>query len=446
MADVKQFIMEARNQGISDDEIYNYLDQKGMLQGVQKEAQTQAIMQEGQKAQEFLEKPFYKQEPSKYLGRVAKELPTGIAQTFIKKPLQFLISTAEVPETIATGKATQKEYQVPLVGKFKSFQSEAEKRAGRIIDDKDPLYYALAPFAEVPMAAAELAQLGKFATATARVAGRVVKGIGGAVYKVPFSTTAKEAPLVQAYKANVPFLTRLKLALQGTTSPQKPLTAAETALKQKGLGGIGTQTGIGVRAKRASKNIWEQVINPKLKSVTNKVDMSSFFNEVEKTIIKNNPELSRRNDLLNSLNALKEDYKGVGKVSYEELQKFKEGWQKFIPDKAYKGQPIAGSFNDVKNIARSIARNKIISQLGQETKEAYLDYGNLKGLMSMGQKASQVGVVPTGGSFTGISAIYHTAVTPIATITGKTIYRIGQGLEFVGKAGAKTLGELFRGL
>ena len=31
MADIKQFITEARNQGVSDDEIYNYLDQKGML-------------------------------------------------------------------------------------------------------------------------------------------------------------------------------------------------------------------------------------------------------------------------------------------------------------------------------------------------------------------------------------------------------------------------------
>src|SRR3990167_4087581 len=31
MADIKQFITEARNQGVSDDEIYDYLDQKGML-------------------------------------------------------------------------------------------------------------------------------------------------------------------------------------------------------------------------------------------------------------------------------------------------------------------------------------------------------------------------------------------------------------------------------
>src|SRR3990167_4679910 len=41
MADIKQFITEARNQGISDNEIYDYLDQKGMLKDMQKEAQPQ---------------------------------------------------------------------------------------------------------------------------------------------------------------------------------------------------------------------------------------------------------------------------------------------------------------------------------------------------------------------------------------------------------------------
>jgi len=112
MADIKQFITEARNQGISDDEIYDYIDQKGML----KQAQSQTIMQKGQKAQEFLEKPFYQQKPSEYLGRVAKELPAGLAETFVAKPLKFLASAAEVPQTLATGKATQKTYKAPIVG------------------------------------------------------------------------------------------------------------------------------------------------------------------------------------------------------------------------------------------------------------------------------------------------------------------------------------------
>lgn len=38
MPDIKQFILEARNQGVSDDEIYDYLDQKGMLQGALEQA------------------------------------------------------------------------------------------------------------------------------------------------------------------------------------------------------------------------------------------------------------------------------------------------------------------------------------------------------------------------------------------------------------------------
>ena len=47
-----------------------------------------------------------------------------------------------------------------------------------------------------------------------------------------------------------------------------------------------------------------------------------------------------------------------------------------------------------------------------------------------------------GGTGGLLSEIVSKAVTPVGTIAGNVVYRVGQGLEFIGKAGAKTLDEV----
>lgn len=266
------------------------------------------------------------------------------------------------------------------------------------------------------------------------VASKILKAVGKGVAEAVIPISAKEAKLLQAYQASAPFWKRVFAGAEKV----KPNVAGATAFN-KGL--LGTESMVGVQAKAGADNLWKNLIGPSLKQSPQKVGIKEFFAEAQKQIIKLNPEISRQKDLLNALNAFKKDYKGIGTISLEKLQSFKEGWAKFVPEKAYKGLPIAGAFNDVKDILADNARKKIYEALGGTVKQAYFDYGNLKGLQELGQKAM------TGGKFKGgfgsfWNAVKDVALVPIGTIGGQVIYKVGSGIELFGKAGATFIKDI----
>jgi hypothetical protein len=66
-------------------------------------------------------------------------------------------------------------------------------------------------------------------------------------------------------------------------------------------------------------------------------------------------------------------------------------------------------------------------------------YENLKAL---GQKAMTGGKLKVGfGSFW--SAVKDMGLVPAGTVGGQAIYKVGQGIELIGKPGAKTVSDLF---
>src|SRR3990167_4359745 len=271
-----------------------------------------------------------------------------------------------------------------------------------------------------------------------QVAGRAVTTAGRVATIAGIGLSAKEAPLIQAYKARLSVPQRILAALTGKDT--RPVTNAETALRQNIFG---TESIIGVQARRAATNLWSKVISPALKASSIKVSMPSFIDDIAKQIDEI-PELTRKSELTEALNAFKDDYGKVGEVSMEKLQQFKEGWAKFLPDKVYKGKAIASSFREIQNMAASQARNIIYKALNEvEGKAAYFDYGNLKNLQEMGQKA-MTGSKLKGGAGSFVSGVYDKVITPVATTAGLTLYRTGEGLEFVGRQGVKILGHLFR--
>jgi hypothetical protein len=151
--------------------------------------------------------------------------------------------------------------------------------------------------------------------------------------------------------------------------------------------------------------------------------------------------MSRQKSLLEALEALKEDYKGIDEIPLKKLQDIKSGWAQFIPDKSYQGRPIAGAFKDVTAKAADKARTTIYDTLGSDMREAYIDYGNMKALEELGIKA----MTGTGlkGGFGGFwSTVKDMALIPVTTIGGKVLYRTGQGIEIIGNAGAKTLADI----
>jgi hypothetical protein len=277
------------------------------------------------------------------------------------------------------------------------------------------------------------ATIGGITGAVAPVVGEVMKAVGPKIAEKVIPMSAREAKMVQGYKANYPFWDRV---LGKTGAPR---TAGATAF-DKGL--MGSESQIGIKAKRASKNVWENVVDPALKRTSENVNLKSFFDEARQSIIKNNPELSRQGDLLEALSSIEESYAGKTNIDYSELQALKEGWAKYVPEKAYRGKPITGAYNDVRDTLSDMARSKIYDTLGDEVKQAYFDYGNLKGLEELGQKAMTGGKLK--GGFGGFwSAVKDMAVIPTGTVGGRIIYKAGEGAEFIGRAGAKVLKDLF---
>ncbi len=275
-----------------------------------------------------------------------------------------------------------------------------------------------------------------------RVGGRAIAKAGSKIVETAIPNSIREAGILQTYRANNPFLKRVADVLKGTENA--PTTAGKTAVTTKAgqsvNGLFGTKAQIGVQAKRATTSLWNDVISPRLKASDKVVDLDGFFSKVEADIKVNNPELSRQKALLEALEAVKEDYSGVKIVSLEKLQKLKEGWAELVPDKAYKGKPIAGAFREVQKELAGEARKTIYTELGDDVKQAYLDYGNLQGLQEMG-KTAMTGSKLKGGAGSFLSEIVSQAITPVATIGGQAIYRLGNGIEFIGKLGAKNIGQ-----
>jgi hypothetical protein len=284
--------------------------------------------------------------------------------------------------------------------------------------------------------AAQSAKSGGLLGGALGVAGKALSGLGKGIYKFIIPRGVEEAGRLQRYRADVPFMDRVTSAAMGTSKP--PVTSAETAFSQ---GLVGTEGMLGVQARKASNEIWKGTIQPALDSSPVKVSMPQFFSDLENKIVKGNADLSRQKALLEALDAMKEDYVDVVEVPLKQLQKFKEGWAAFVPDKAYRGKPIAGAFRDVQNEAAALARDAIYTTLGSDVRRAYIDYGNLKAVQELGIKAM------TGGKFKGgtgsfLTGLYEMAVTPVATIGGLTVYKTGEGIELLGGRGAATVGEV----
>ena len=344
----------------------------------------------------------------------------------------FLPTGIETSVTKAVGAIPELAKNAPLIAKItQAVINEGLKGLGSAAE------YGLKTYGMTGGNAKEAGQVALTTGLLSPVA-NIIKAGGKVLSESVIPVNAKEAQLLQSYKANTPFWERVMTGLSGKDAG--PITAGKTAF-DKGI--MGTESMIGVQAKKGANNLWENIIQPALKNSKSTVDMNGFWNEATQKIIAENPELSRQKSLLEALNALKEDYKGVKNITPEQLQQFKEGWATFVPEKAYKGKPIAGAFNDVKNIVSGVARNTIYNIVGPEAKQAYFDYGNLKGLQELGQKA-MTGAGMKGGAGSWINTVKEMAVVPIGTVGGQTIYKVGQGIELFGKQGAKTVADLFQ--
>lgn len=295
-------------------------------------------------------------------------------------------------------------------------------------------------------------QGGKLATKVGEIAGetasdiststgRILKGVGEASYGITTTPQETTARALSAYNAKYPSLmARVKGMITGTELPGKPITEANTAARS---GLAGTEKEIGVQSARIQTELWNNKIAPALDNGV-KVNMQTLFNDAEKEIRKI-PELATRNSRLEALQSLREDYKNVSNVSLSKLQGYKEGWAAPVPEKYYNNKNIAGAYNNVKAVLADKARQTIYDKAGtDDIRQAYIDYNNLKSIKEAGIKSS-TGDLAKKSLGRGIwQFVMDKAITPISTFGGKVLYKTGEGLEFIGKPGAKKVGDIIK--
>lgn len=321
---------------------------------------------------------------------------------------------------------------------------------GHITPDKNPGFFALKEMLGTAAPAGELAsdiltygaapKVAKTAQPVLNATGNTFKRGGEKLYTATITPEESTRMATQSYQAAKPTLTeRVKGLVTGEKDARvRPTSEADTAARH---GLVGTEWMLGVQAKRAADTLWKTTISPALKEVRGKINVKDFFSEVEKEITEKTKEPHLRSARLEALDDLRGSYSETSHASLEDLQGFKEGWAEKVPESAYKGKIPGSAINYVRDIAAGKARGLIYKYAGDEAREAYIDYGNLKSVMKAGIKA---GGDPAKKSLSRNiwEFVMNQAVTPIATTGGMILYRTGQGLEFVGGRGARTVEDI----
>ena len=173
-----------------------------------------------------------------------------------------------------------------------------------------------------------------------------------------------------------------------------------------------------------------------------------MFTKAEKTIA-NEKSVLRRQELMDWLNALKEDYLSTGKKIFTtwDLQAEKSMLDEFTPSKIWKGKEVAQGYTQAKNTLANIFREQVRDDLGKtglkNAKQLYQDYANLSALSEIGVKwITEWGLKWGFGTFW--STVYDKIATPVKTVWGKYIYKLGNGIEYVWPKWVDTLGKYLK--
>lgn len=281
----------------------------------------------------------------------------------------------------------------------------------------------------------------KGAEVAATTAGRGTKAVGGAVYKSAIPPSTREAEKIVSYQADTPFLKRAANAMAGKVSDKKPVTRADTAL-ERGL--MGSQSAVGVGARRQADKLWETKIAPAVDKSEVIVSKRDLFDPLERRVA-DTTEPAKRQAYQDALDALKEDYNAFPEYfSLKEAQSLKRGLDEFTPEKVFKGKSVANEYRMLQADMADAIRDKTYNALDDvNIRKDYVDYGNLAELEKLGVKAlSEQGFKGGFGNFW--SSMWDMVTVPVKTVGGQTLYRVGDVVEFVGDRGIKKFGDFLR--
>ena len=144
---------------------------------------------------------------------------------------------------------------------------------------------------------------------------KTIKGAGSALYKTAITPTVDEAKQILRYRANTPFLTRVS-----EFGENAPLTRGQTAL-EKGI--AGTESMIGVQARKEADKLWNKEIAPLVKNSDVQMTKDELFTPALERIA-SIEDPTRKKAMQDAFDALIEDYADYPEAfGLEQAQKLK---------------------------------------------------------------------------------------------------------------------------
>ena len=290
---------------------------------------------------------------------------------------------------------------------------------------------------------------GQKTLAGVRGVGKATAKTGEKLYETAFSKSQNEARLLQNYQINKKFLQDELAKAKGTSEFTKiqeqikildehaPKLASESAIER---GVMGTEKMIGRQVGVEKMHLWKNRVEPALKSSPDKITKEELFKLAEETVV-SEAEPARKAAFQRAFESLQEDYANFKSADLLSANKIKTSLDKFTPAKIFKGQDVANEINMLKaDMADAIRLKTYTSLKDLNIREAYRDYANLKQLEDVGIKAlTEAGYKGGFGNFW--TSLWNATVTPIKTVGGQILYKVGNKLQFLGDKGIKTMGE-----
>lgn len=269
---------------------------------------------------------------------------------------------------------------------------------------------------------------------------KVIRGAGSTLYKTAITPNVEEAKQIIRYRANSPFLTRVS-----EFDVNAPRTRSQTALEYNIAG---TESMMGVQARKAADTLWKNKIEPLVKNSDVQMTKDELFTTaLERISAIEDP--TRKKAMMNAYEALLDDYaKYPDSFDLTKAQALKRDLAKFTPTKIFKGQEVANEMRMLQADMASAIRKKTYDSFPDENiKKMYLDWANLDELEGLGIKAISEASFK-GGSGTLLSGLWDMATTPVKTVGGLVLYRVGNAFEFKAPKTMKfkTFGEYLRSL
>lgn len=272
-------------------------------------------------------------------------------------------------------------------------------------------------------------------------AGSIMKSAGKGIYWLTFPKSKQEAEAIQNYKAGL--------------SKTKPTTTVQTAVESGILPKIkqiqnnplnalmpnmaGGKEKIGIDAKIWADQLWKKVVWPALEKSQSKVNIPSIFDKMAESIKASKVGELRKSELLEGLDALREDYRTIGVDTLDMMwaQNEKSTLREFLPQKMFKWKDVASSYNQVKwmfaDELQNITQDTISKESGINAAKEYRNYANFKKIADEG--ATEMTKARFRAGFGNlVSTVVDKITTPFTTTAGKGMYKLGELAQIPQKA------------